>query len=663
MRGSIDGFQRELKSLRDQTHAAIAETKRGDLEDAFDLYRELLGFLLSQFRELEELFSVTPDDHWFNPFGREMDWLEHDIEDFARSILRNENPSAFGVLNMFLMDLWNDLWAAGEVDAHRRFVNLARRIYCIAVSYPLSREQSPRRLLANARSHVQHQVASSRASAASIEATMCQLVDVLFEAFRCALTTEDSRAAKDCLGEIDELNDTIPTGRRLRGKNDSEVVQIANSTRRRLGALSLAASVYVSKLASAQRLPEEVSSWVLPRLRELLDEEDLWDAFAEAHDDSAHDQPWSMWELDFWAEGRRVGPGGAITIGIDKLMAERLVREGSALDPIDALSGMSAPNALNLVRRVGDNLPGPAQSEAPPEGHDETSRRRRNIVSTEIASAVQHFEAADQAERGRQPLDPEKIERFFEGLAASWDEQTPLRAAVTTTVDEGDATTDLYGLHRIYDKDWFINSPGWDSRHLGNDIGGAMVRGEVERIYECARRTAVTPCALNELPKRATAALERLRADGYSPSIITLDSSRATYELTGAYDATGPHAPTYQEATVLQDHVGQGASCIVGDFASAIRLRRWTLPMDENETRLSGGLVTASVQDVTADVARDLVRRNREFRRNPDGTFSSTDEALLRLVNRVVVRVMSKVQIELVNAAAVELIVIDDPDW
>jgi hypothetical protein len=201
-------FRSELKALRDQILSAIDGSVLGDVEDGFTLYSELVQQVLSYRAEYSARTGHPAPVDWFNPDGREADWLQDDLQTFIDRAWRVESVEVLALVSSQLARLLDMLRRSGDSAAHRRVLQLATRFYYRSLSTERGkndRHSAGRQMLQSIRSYAEFQVLFDFAASPNEQLEyLLQATDFLLGAAKHALDVDATRVPA-ALVEVREL--------------------------------------------------------------------------------------------------------------------------------------------------------------------------------------------------------------------------------------------------------------------------------------------------------------------------------------------------------------------------------------------------------------------------------------------------------------------------
>ncbi len=137
MRRRSDDPQAVLRSalgdLRDRTVAAIKDSRLADVDDALELYKQLMVAALDLFDELDAAASPTGASGFLR-YGREMDWLARDAGALMVSALATGAVETIYALQGLPFDLMVEGWRRGSLALFEHGLDLYGRCWSEAMT-------------------------------------------------------------------------------------------------------------------------------------------------------------------------------------------------------------------------------------------------------------------------------------------------------------------------------------------------------------------------------------------------------------------------------------------------------------------------------------------------------------------------------------------------
>jgi hypothetical protein len=645
-----------LGDLRDRTVAAIDSSRLTDLEDALDLYKELMVTALDYFEYLEHVVDAPLSGSF--QYGREMEWLTRDAGALIISALVTGSfETIYRVLGL-PYDLLSEGWRRHSLTLCSHGLDLYGRCW----SEGLTTLDPP------AWNRVRHSVLLQLENFADFylftrrDSTPLEMRAGVSEA-ELRLLSNFGRSAIDN-GRIEDLRGVVQVLRKtfVQGPRALRVVMAEEEPGtsaeemfiRPTWILLLGLRAYVLLLVKRNRLGTAVAGQLLDALNVGDGARPDWRDYLAAMEDGDRRYMWHMWETMLWEER-----SGVITFDefvalafAGMLASERPDRE-SANVPEDQRF------QVDRVVRSLDELKGEPWSGlfgALPQ-LVEARRSAAGVVERLARSSEENVVAI--------PLDPDKVLAFRTAARDEWRIQLTIPPRVSEEVIQQDELSSAssavaLGINTLVPKEYFARTQVYARpSDLAEQFVRALARGETEYWLSKAAEVSRSSVPLAEAQSAARTAIATMRDLQYDPSVVVfkdwtiLDALRDTPVDPFGADVDAGHLDGVPIA-LSYENVSFGF--MVADFKQLGVLRRVSMSARRaGDEVIEGGRLLIGIEQIDEALAHDLWRDNPSLAQTGEESPRSEPEAIHILRQRVVVRVLEDVEFEVRHGDAAQI--------
>jgi len=660
-----DVLRAALGELRDQTASALREARLSDLEDGLKLYEELMLAALQQFEDLRELVQ-TPPISWRGGYGREMDWLVEDAATLVAVAVQSSSPEAISIalglpfellvegvrrrmsgLVKTALDLYARCWREGLALPPESIVwKRARHSILLQIENAGDYYIAPLR---------RTDVEAADGYAAFLFSTLAELARTVLDAAR----PEDLSAVLRTIREVFAPAENRRAQRRLPWSAGP-----GHDIRTLKSMLVLGLNAYVLMLFDLQRIDVVTARDLIARVGALGADRPGWDDYI-----AAYAQGDSVFSWYFWETALRAERGGVIqfdhylTLAFVLLLARGFVGLRVAPSGAPEDTRFYVERVIEGLRTITEREPylqlGPFPS--------------AQVVQEKAEQLFEELQRAVQDQVALLALSQERLTQFVDAVRAEWHAQSQQHPQLRARADEppngDDSAYLLFGFNNLVPKDYFAETHVFaDPKDLAAEYIRALVRGEKEywlRQVGAAARSLVTPTErFRDVVKEQ---LRAQRSAGFVPEIVVFRDWRLMDELReDPMDVTrSPDSTTLDGARVTLSFEDVEFSCIVADFAAVGELRyERMVARRTGDQVIEAGRLLVGVESIDTALAESLFERNPRLATTGDETGVELPEAIHRLRQRVVVRLLERISVVLSPALVATIVTVSraEPD-
>ena len=659
--------QRELRTLGKAIRSAIDVAEPGDVEEGLRIYGQLVNSVLDRRNTFRDRFGTEANSSWWNSAGREMEWLDRDIESFVDRAFKVPDQRVQAAIANFLAQLLDALRRSRQPEAHRALLRHAERFYYRSLDFPIEprRRSAGEAILAAVGAYADFQIGARTKAASGLGDELpylMQVIDFTVRTIRSAVDNNVATSAEQTdnagrvrsggvtahaeqgLERLREMLDGLEfQSRQARGGPGPEMDEI----RSRIGGYLLGLAAYILLRTERGQLDMPACAQLLSSVVTTGRRVPAEMAVSVALDDNAG-FPWHMWEVDTWPRKQQGGAVGRIDDLIRAVGSIRLTEDPGAADEfIETAEETAAPSNAAYLLQTMANAARHAKD-------DDTlnSTYPGGIPQQKLATLAEQFDAhADELEedakdsRADLEVDAIKVTQFATEVVKAWTNPSVLRGDPAHASGQGDPPSTWWGYSHLLPKEFFIESDVFaEPGHVGQSVGTAMVRGETAAILEMLDEMPRQERTLSDVNAWVRTALTELRDKGLEPTVVVVNSWRAMREILGSDWSPTREEAEFEGARVVLEYTDHSPACYVVEIPKAVTVLRWVAPEDAGPLYANGRLLI-SVRDIHEPFAIELLNANPPLREGDDGRPMSQDQAVRRLRRSAQVRVWTKFEV------------------
>jgi hypothetical protein len=639
--GRRSALRTTVQPLRDRVGDAILSVRPAAMTAGLALY----GRLILQMLRSRESFASDPQKSLKASdltLASGSEELLNDLWEFAKSTRALEHGPAWLIvdkMSLAMLETARSLRHEGFYYDHGRILELLAELHREAVR---RKDESlatavPRRLGAYVELALYQPAAAEKKDGA--DRCTRQAIDCLAECIRANITAQVAVAPA-----VAPLADLIAIGRfrrkGLRKEGDSDLADAVSEMVSRAAAMALGLQGFTLHLARRSAIPSEGARDSVDALRRAHGQANYLESAAVALSQRFDEFPWSRWEMSLWPPDQRGGALGQVeeAIRATAVAGLRPSSTSALLDEEDVVLPTQPEFFIRSLANALTALPSEIrQSVLGLSDGDEAA------VVAAVNDAADELGRRERDRRSALPLDPDLITDFAEAVERAWSVPDILRRNPLDVQEQGAATSDLFGFNSLQPREFFLRlddfvfAPPGD---LGSSVGRGLVDGEHLEIAKLLSGLADSQqVPLQDLPKRVSETLDRLRRQGMRPSVAVFGSFSARRVLS-ELESQDENA---EFATFI---TGDLCMCAVADFSRLLSIRRWR-PVRAGPS----APLEIQVEDMTPDYARQLIASNPHLLTS-NGVQLDEDAAIDRLRVNVHVRAWTRVRFDLIDPMA-----------
>ncbi len=387
-----------------------------------------------------------------------------------------------------------------------------------------------------------------------------------------------------------------------------------------------------------------------------------WPDYLRALADGDRQFMWHFWESMLWEER-----GGVITF--DEYIALAFASLLASGSPVRASSGVPEDQRFQIERVVKafDQLQvAPWPSVFPELPRFEAGRRAANDLLERLNRAATNNVVAI-------PLDADMIREFRTAAFSEWSiqrsipPQVPAEMIQRERVSPEDDFVEL-GINTLVPKEFFARTEVFARpSDLGDQFVRALARGETEYWLTRTSEQAVHADAKDgvELRDAVRASIRQMRGMHLKPSVVVFKDWELLETLRD--EPVDPFRGDVDEGQldgvpITMSYESVSFDCIVADFRQLGILECITMmPRRSGDEVVDDGRLLVGVEPIDDALARELWQENPLLARFGDADDPPEDEAIYRLRQRVVVRVLENVNFKVKRSAAACIFTLASP--